>query len=184
MDDLKNKIKVNLDLFEEQDLSPDHLKKFESRLEELHPKVFKLRDFLKYAALFLLPIAIATAIFLQDSATQKTDAVAEVERQSAFPLAEAEMYFKQTISKKQQSLVNQYSDSESKEVVEEYQNLITELEEQYLQLEKDLAISGDERIVVAMIKNYKTRIELLEELILQLNYINHLKKQNHENPNA
>ncbi len=184
MDDLKKRINNNLEAFEEQELSSEHLKKFESRLDELHPKVYKLRDFLKYAALFLLPIGIAVAIFMLENSNQDQLAEAEEKVEQTLPLAEAEMYFKQTISKKQESLVNQYSDSESKEVVAEYQDLITELEQQYMQLEKDLAISGDERIVIAMIKNYKTRIELLEELILQLNYINHLKNQKHENPNA
>jgi len=67
----------------------------------------------------------------------------------------------------------------------EYQDLIVDtmfqikiLEENYEQLKQDLNISGqDERVIYAMISNFQDRIDLLQNVVEQIDYLKQTKNE-------
>lgn len=94
-------------------------------------------------------------------------------------LVEAENFFNaQVETRKKEVLAYASSDSEG------LTQIMTELEKlelQYLDLKEELAVNNNnERIVNAMIENYRSRLELLERLLKQLKKSNQLKQKHHD----
>jgi type II secretory pathway component PulJ len=81
-------------------------------------------------------------------------------------------------------IANAYKGAESKQIVKESLELINELQKEYKVLEQDLKNTGDQRVATAMILNYKSRIEILEKLLEQLEYVTQLKNQRDEKISA
>jgi hypothetical protein len=69
-------------------------------------------------------------------------------------------------------------------MLKESLELINELQKEYKVLEQDLKNTGDQRVATAMILNYKSRIEILEKLLEQLEYVTQLKNQRDEKISA
>ncbi len=71
---------------------------------------------------------------------------------------------------------------ETKVIIEDTMSQLQKLEEDYSRLEKDLLEGGDSRLILsAMITNFQTRIDLLEEVMNQIDAIKNLKTYNDEN---
>ncbi len=71
---------------------------------------------------------------------------------------------------------------ETKTIIEDTMSQLQKLEEDYSKLEKDLLEGGDSRLILsAMITNFQTRIDLLEEVMNQIDAIKNLKTYNDEN---
>jgi ABC-type Fe3+/spermidine/putrescine transport system ATPase subunit len=81
-------------------------------------------------------------------------------------------------------IANAYKGAESKQIVKESLELINELQKEYKVLEQDLKNTDDQRVATAMILNYKSRIEILEKLLEQLEYVTQLKNQRDEKISA
>ena len=71
---------------------------------------------------------------------------------------------------------------ETKVIIEDTMSQLQKLEEDYSRLEKDLLEGGDSRLILsAMITNFQTRIDLLEEVMNQIDAIKNLKTYDDEN---
>ena len=71
---------------------------------------------------------------------------------------------------------------ETKVIIEDTMSQLQKLEENYSKLEKDLLEGGDSRLILsAMITNFQTRIDLLEEVMNQIDAIKNIKSYNDEN---
>ena len=102
-------------------------------------------------------------------------------KEDDIPIEEAELYYKHSFENQMDLLATHSQSIEAKVLIEESQLMVDTLDMQYKQLEIQLKETGDQRVAAAMINNYKSRIKILETLIQQLKYVNHLKEENHEN---
>ncbi len=179
-DDLKNR-KTD---FDEMEPEKGHLNRFEDRLKETFSSHEK-KNFLwlRIAAIFVLSFGILwflnngeKPIEIAENTTEQND--------ESIPIEEAEYYYKNAFSKKIELLAKENTSPESKTLIEESNQMILDLDNEYLKLVEELERTGDQRVAVAMINNYKSRIKILEALILKIKYINQLKKENDENISA
>ena len=178
-----NNKKYNLSDFDELEPNNGHQLRFEEKLDkEFHEKK-KNWTWLAAAASIILLISIG---FFQWNGNDSIEpiAVQNEEDNSEFPLKEAENFYEYSFEKQFTVIADAYKGPESKQMIEESMLLIKELQSEYKQLEKDLKTTGDQRVATAMILNYKSRISILEELLKQLEYVNHLKNQKDEKINA
>ncbi len=68
------------------------------------------------------------------------------------------------------------SSPETKKIIEDTMSQLTKLEADYKQLENDLMNGGDGKLILsAMIQNFQTRIDLLQDVIDQIETIKNLK---------
>jgi len=96
-------------------------------------------------------------------------------------MKQAETYFTTTIEREMQSVKNEIS-PETQKIIEDGLIQIQILETEYQNLEQDLIKSGnDQRVIYAMIKNFQTRIEILEAILEQTETIKNLKTIPDEN---
>ena len=96
-------------------------------------------------------------------------------------MAQVEDYYRRTILAKKEE-VQQMPGAEDY-ILNSYFDELDELEDDYEELSKALARNySDERVVNAMIENYRDRIEVLEALTLQLQTLN--EQKNYQNENA
>ena len=74
-----------------------------------------------------------------------------------------------------------FKTTETAQLVNDALNQITILEQEYQQLKEDLVASGnDQRVIAAMIANFQSRINLLENVIELIEEIKHLKTNENE----
>ncbi len=184
MSDLKKRFSGSN--MEEMELPKGHRERFLSKLDKDRSKG---RSHLWKVAAGLAIVIASSAIYwsaknsVLQTAEVKEQEEEQLESEYAIPIEDAAVYYKQTLEAQFAKLNEFYKDEDSKQLIEETKLLIAELQKEYEKLEKDLERTGDERIVIAMIGNYQKRIELLEELVLKLNYIKQLKLEQNEKAN-
>lgn len=77
--------------------------------------------------------------------------------------------------------INERRTPENKKLIDDALNQLNILETDYTKLKKDLVKSGDDkRVIYAMITNFQTRIDLLQEVMTQLDDTEQLNTQNDE----
>jgi len=164
--------------FFDDELPPTgHQLRFEKKLDDAFPRKQDVHWW-KIAAIFILALGIG---FGWNFFSDTNKAASSLQQENEIPLNEAEQYYKRSVSMQLKSIAENYTSTESVQMIEESQELLDELALQYKELEKELKKTGNQKVAAAMINNYKSRIEILESLIEKLNYVNHLKSQEHEN---
>jgi len=95
-------------------------------------------------------------------------------------MMQTQSFFTTTINKELQTLKS-LNKPEAKSLVADALQQLDILEKEYEGLKKDLAESGnDKRVIYAMINNFQTRINLLEQVIEKIEEIKNLKKYRDE----
>lgn len=189
MSDLRERFRESEEELSDVQMSEGHQERFLNKLEARSPqKSFSNGSQLwRVAAALIVVIASAALYWISKDGVERMEELAEAEVESnegeEIPLKEATFYYKQTMDQQFAALEQFYGDNDSKELIEETKELISDLQIQYELLEKELEESGDERIVIAMIENYQKRIELLEKLIKELTYIKQIKLEQDEKSN-
>lgn len=186
MSDLRNRIQESKADFDDQELPEGHEQRFLQLLQVEQSEVSFA--WWKLAAAILILIA-TPLIYWQFDKGSANDSLADQESSESIgeedstklPLEEASFYYEQSIDQQFAALEQYYGDEDSRELIEQSKELIEELRKEYIKLESELEQTGDERVVLAMIKNYQKRIELLEGLVQKLQYIKQIKQSNHEN---
>ncbi|MGI9546818.1 MAG: hypothetical protein ACR2MM_06265 [Flavobacteriaceae bacterium] len=124
------------------------------------------------------PISIAASVALllslgigyygnQQSVEQR---VAEISPEAS----QTHFYFANLIEE-QVKVLEEQSNPETKEVIADAMIQLQKLEENYTKLENDLLEGGDSKLILsAMITNFQTRIDLLEEVMNQINTIKNI----------
>jgi negative regulator of sigma E activity len=152
-----------------------HKMRFMQKLEQLNAK--KKRQarihFISIAASIVAVIAIGV-LFLNPagSSYDLADVSPEMEQTQHF--------FAATIEKELREIKNQIT-PDTKVIVEDALEQLEILEKNYEGLKKDLLKSGnDRRVIYAMISNFQSRIELLENVLHQIERINNQKSNSYE----
>ena len=96
-------------------------------------------------------------------------------------VSETEFYFASLIEQQVQELKDSKS-PETEKLVDDTLVQLGKLEADYKKLEKDLIDGGNSNIILnAMIINFQTRIDLLQEVLTNIEEIKNLKSQNDAN---
>lgn len=163
------------------ELSKDHRAKFEERLQKLHAPSVRNYIFFKIAATILIIVSIGYLAITH----QPIDNINSSEESSLVDLGtispemkQIENYYLTAINYEMASLeVN----PESKEVLDQYLEKISELTKAYKQLNIDLSQNGiNEKSINALINNLQLRLQLLLELKDTMNEIKTSKITNNE----
>ncbi|MGB5497933.1 MAG: hypothetical protein WBM77_03295 [Maribacter sp.] len=92
-----------------------------------------------------------------------------------------QVYFASLIEDQVKLLENE-SSPEAQKIISDTMIQLKKLETNYKQLETDLINGGNDKLILsAMITNFQTRIDLLEDVINQIETIKNLKNYNDEN---
>ena len=131
------------------------------------------------------PLSIAASIALVVAVgfqlLDKNPSVQEQVVEIAPEVSETEFYFVSLIEEQVQELENSKS-PETAKLVEDTLAQLNKLEADYKELEKDLVDGGNSKILLnAMIINFRTRIDLLQEVLTNIEEIKNLKSNNDAN---
>ncbi len=129
------------------------------------------------------PLSIAASLVLLitiglkfSSDFQQQD-IAEVPEE----IEKAQFYFTSLINKEIEE-INAKATPDTKKIIEDAMKQIEKLEANYIYLQKDLLKDGESKqILHAMITNFQTRINLLQEVLKQIENVKQLKNLEHEN---
>lgn len=192
-DSLNNFINENRDEFDDNEPSDGHLERMKAKLEAnasaepTAPKVisFEVRK-LWYAAAAAAAIALVLVAAWMTNGTS-VPVLAEIPNVTETPaaivslsdvspeMAEVEDYFIQSVSTRVQAVDNYGQASES--FVQSCLGRLELLESDYAELKKDLSANlNDQRVINAMIQNYRIRLQVLDQLLRQLE-LNQQRKQ-------
>lgn len=149
-----------------------HIDRFEKRLNPQEKKKSFSYKWMSVAASVILLIGI----WMGSNFTDNTLLLADVSPE----MKETETFFVTTI-KQELKEIEKYRNPTTERVIEDALNQLETLEDKYKELVKDLNKSfNDRRVVYAMISNYQNRIEILQNVLLQIDEIKKLKVKNDE----
>lgn len=177
-DQLENHLK---NLFNTEDLNSaepkeGHQLRFIQKLKKQNKQQVKRLVFWKplaIAASFLVIIAISFP-FLNEQSPKGDLASISPE------LAQTQHFFTSTIQRELENLKREKT-PETLTIVEDALKQMEVLENDYEILKKDLVKSGnDQRVIQAMIQNFQSRIELLQQVLEQIENLKELKLKTHE----
>ncbi|MEL6918158.1 MAG: hypothetical protein AAFO99_10565 [Bacteroidota bacterium] len=168
MDEFEKHIKENRSLFDEHLADRSKMwANIESRLDTAKPKVVPLWRSIKFrvAAGIFIALGLFALIGLlagQVNYFSERDTLVDKE------LYDIDMYYQSLVSHQVQLVRNH--PKLSKEEKEEFLGFMDELDDEYktlrLEMQKNL---DNERVLEAIVSNYKKRIELIENLLRQIN---------------
>lgn len=96
-------------------------------------------------------------------------------------VSKSQIYFTSLI-KEQIKELEKENTPETKKIIEDTLFQLNKLEKNYTQLEQDLLNGGNSKLILsAMITNFQTRIDLLNEVLAQIDRIKNLKNTHDEN---
>lgn len=170
-------------LFKSQDFDvalpkDGHQLRFLRKLQKANKPV--KRGFNKYYA-----IAAALVLFIGLSQMDKLDdvQVPVVVETTAVNLSEevsnAQFYF-EGIVKREIAKIELERNTDTQEIIENAFEQLKVLEKEQQNLQEQLSINYDKRVVKALIKNFQYRIQLLEGVMMQIELVKEIKTQNHE----
>jgi hypothetical protein len=162
--------------FDVQETPVGHQKRFLEKLDA-HEQPTKAKNWwkpLSIAASILVIIGIGFSIL-------STPAIEAAELASVSPeMEQTQTFFTTTINKELQTLKN-FDAPETKALVDDALKQMEVLEIQYEKLKIDLVESGnDKRVIYAMIANFQSRIELLEQVITTIEEVKNLNNTKNE----
>jgi hypothetical protein len=96
-------------------------------------------------------------------------------------VSQTQFYFASLIEEQVHELEGE-STPETKKMIDDTMNQLKKLDANYKILEQDLLNGGNSKLILsAMITNFQTRIDLLQDVLDQVSTIKNLKKYNDEN---
>jgi hypothetical protein len=173
---LEEKIRKNRDLFDGAEPSEGHLERFQSKLAGLHEEeevrqrpVHSGRLF-RVAAVIIVLLGLSVTYYMFDPAMNSNQVAA-----STLPMEiqEARMYYNNLAEEKIQKINNcAASTSEAAYIQKVVTKEITALDSSSVQLEQEIqADSKNERLINALLRNYKTKSDLLDDILNRLCHI-------------
>ncbi|WP_297763603.1 hypothetical protein [uncultured Muriicola sp.] len=96
-------------------------------------------------------------------------------------ISNSEFYFANIIEQQVKQLESEKS-PETEKIIEDALGQLALLESDYKKLEQDLLKGGNNNIILrSMIQNFQTRIDLMQDVLIQIEIIKNLKNQQNEN---
>ena len=130
---------------------------------------------LSIAASLLLLCAIGIGLYNTQGSINEN--VAEIPSE----VSNTQFYFASLIEEQVKQMESE-SSPETKDIIEDTMNQLKKLEADFAILENDLRNGGNGKMLLsAMITNFQTRIDLLQDVLNQIEDIKTLKKYNDEN---
>ncbi|MGB5819406.1 MAG: hypothetical protein WBG90_07955 [Saonia sp.] len=130
---------------------------------------------LSVAASIAMLCAVGISLFNQGSTIDEQ--VAEISPE----VSKTEYYFTSLIEEQVRVLKNEGT-PETQKIIDDAMVQLKKLETNYAQMEQDLLNGGNSKLILsAMITNFQTRIDLLQDVLDQVDRIKNLKNLNDEN---
>ncbi len=180
--DTINKLFDNLQgTFNMEEPQEGHQKRFLEKLEA-SKRVVSVQ---KRKASWWRPLSIAASVVillgvgisLFNTSPSIDQQVAEI----APEVSQTEFYFASLIEEQVKQLEKE-STPETKKIIDDTMIQLQRLETNYKMLEQDLLNGGNSKLILsAMINNFQTRIDLLQDVLHQVENIKNLKNYNDEN---
>ncbi|MBL4905385.1 MAG: hypothetical protein JKZ00_05125 [Flavobacteriaceae bacterium] len=149
-----------------------HLERFEKRLNPTEKKRSISYKWMSVAASIVLLIGF----WLGSNQANNSIVLADVSPQ----MQEAESFFMTTISQEIKE-IEKFRNPKTEQIIEDALNQLEKLEDKYKELVKALNDSNkDRRVIYAMINNYQSRIEILQNVLKQVDEINNPKETQNE----
>jgi hypothetical protein len=173
---LEEKIRKNRDLFDGAEPSEGHLERFQSKLVGLHEgdglQIIRHSSgrFFRVAAVILVLLSLSITYYLVDPSMNSNPVAASTLPQE---IQEARMYYNKLAEEKLQKINNcAASTSEASYIQKVVDNEITLLDSSSVKLEEELQNDNDnQRLINALIRNYKTKSDLLDDILNRLCHI-------------
>lgn len=122
-------------------------------------------------------IICAVGIGFFNSVPSRDEQVADISPE----VSQSQFYFASLIEEQVKELKNE-STPETQKIIDDTMAQLQRLENNYMKLEQDLLNGGNSKLILsAMITNFQTRIDLLEDVLNQVSSIKTLKNQNDAN---
>lgn len=167
--------------FDIEEPAPGHESRFLEKMNaaqgvvQIRPKRRNWWKPLSIAASFLVLCTIGFGLYSGEATTQEK--VAEISPE----VSKTEFYFANLIEQQVRELESK-SSPETEKIIADTMTQLKKLETNYLQLEQDLLNGGNSKLILsAMITNFQTRIDLLQDVLNQIETIQTLKDYNDEN---
>jgi hypothetical protein len=174
---LEEKIRKNRDLFDGTEPSDGHLERFQSMLDGLHEEeapfqrpISQSGRLFRVAAVIAVLLSLSVLYYLIDPAMNSNQVAASTLPQE---IQEARMYYNKLAEEKIQRINNcAASTSEASYIQKVVSKEITVLDSSSAQLEQKLQTDNkNERLINALIRNYKTKSDLLDDILNRLCHI-------------
>ncbi len=163
MIELEKYIREQRDRLDSDSPREGHERRFLRKLDRQPARRVNFRHVMQIAASIAIILASAIVLIRQDRSGSKI-AVHEIPAS----IMEADQYYATQVSQKYDQIRQfEFADSEEKAVLMDELN---ELDAYHQQLMSDLkANPGDERVINALIRHYKIKLEVMDQIIFQLN---------------
>lgn len=173
---LEEKIRKNRDLFDGAEPSEGHLERFQSKLAGLHEeedirqRPQSSRRLFRVAAVIAILLSLSVTYYLIDPSVNSNRVAASTLPQE---IQEARMYYNKLAEEKLQKINNcAASTSEASYIQKVVTKEISVLDSSSVQLEEKLQNdTKNERLINALIRNYKTKSDLLDDILNRLCHI-------------
>lgn len=174
MDNLDKLFRDNRPEFDHKEPASGHFERFRQKIDQQNQRPAGQNPMhwaLKIAALVLVGALLSVLLFTEQQQIQqkiqfKKQGISLSEISPEY--AEVENFYQKNYQQK----LNEFNQLECEKGQIEKTEILQELrslERIYKKLQKELLYSRDERIINAMIESYRTRIEMLEQVIERIN---------------
>lgn len=173
-DNLENIFKELKNQFDIEEPTIGHFNKFEAKLnKKAFPKNnLKFFSYVAVAASIVLLFGVWLGASLSDKGMELAGISSEMQ--------ETQSYFLTTIENELKTIESERN-KDTELLINDSLLQLKKLETQYSTLTLELKESiEDKRIIYAMISNFQQRIDVLQNLLIQIDTIKQLKTQNHE----
>jgi len=174
-------IKLN-DKIDYAEPSSGHQQRFLEKLYEFNG-VATLSPKKKNSWMLILSVAASIAIlfsigiFQFNTASSIEDKIAEIS-----PAASKTQFYFANLIEEQINELNSEKSPETEKIINDTMDQLKKLQLNYTKMEQDLLNGGNSKLILsAMITNFQTRIDLLNEVMIQIQNIKSIKKSNDEN---
>lgn len=167
--------------FDTEVLSEGHQQRF---LEKLHASqgVVTIQ---KNKKTWWKPAAIAASVVLFLAVgfgiSNTTPSIDEKVAEISPEVSQTQLYFASLIEEQVRQLENE-STPETKKIIDDTMGQLQKLDNDFKLLEEDLLNGGNSKLILqAMVTNFQTRIDLLQDVLKQISTIKKIKNYNDEN---
>jgi len=175
MKDFEEHIKEQRLLLDSEHPREGHEKRFMQKLERQPVRKFNFRHALQVAASIAIIIASGLVIVKLNKSGNK---MAQKEIPAA--IVEADIYYTSQVNARYEQIRDfSFESSEEKAVL---LDALKDLDTYHQQLMTDLeANPDDDRVINALIRHFQIKLEIMDQIIIQLNQIKSETSENHEN---
>jgi hypothetical protein len=172
---LEEKIRKNRDLFDGAEPSEGHFDRFQTKLDSLHEAgphrvSWYSGRFFRIAAVIVVLLGLSVIYYMINPSQNAYQLAANTLPQE---IQEARMYYNKLTEEKLQKINDcAVSTSEASYIQKVAIDEITLLDSNSVKLEKQLQVDeGNQRLINALLRNYKTKSDLLDDILNRLCHI-------------